>query len=717
MCATIFKANPPKALSHKQKLEIKVEHSVQTEIEGKPFIIKSGKLAKQASGAVTVQYGETIVLVTVVASKDSREDADFLPLSVEYQEKIYSAGRIPGNYFRREIGRPSEKEILTCRLIDRPIRPLFPKNYFFETQIIATVLSMDRKNDPDVLSMVGASAALSISDIPFEGPIASVRVGKIDGQFVVNPPLTEYENCDINIVLAGSKTGVTMVEGESNVVSEKDMIEAINFGHKALQPLIDIQVQLQEALGKDKREMPVVEKDEALIQKIKVAASASIREAVMVRDKIGRGKAVRAAKEKLIENLGEEYEDRKKEISGIFGDLQKSICRDIILNDGHRIDGRKFDEIRPIECETGLLPRPHGSALFTRGETQALGTLTLGTGQDEQRVEALSGEADKSFMLHYNFPPFSVGECRRPGGPSRRDIGHGALAEKAIERVLPEKSGFEYTIRLVSEVLESNGSSSMATVCVGSLALMDGGVPISAPVSGIAMGLVTDGDKTVILSDILGDEDHTGDMDFKVAGTKDGITALQMDIKIKELSSEIMTNALAQARTGRLHILDKMMASLNTHREEISPYAPKIITVKINPDKIRDIIGPGGKMIRQIQSETNTKIEIDDKGIVKIAATSQKEGDAALKQITDIGTDPEVGAIYEGAVIKTTDFGAFVQVKPGTDGLVHISELANYRVKKVTDIVNEGDVIKVKVLEITRDGKIRLSYKAALEKE
>lgn len=694
-----------------------MEHTVQTKIEGKPFIIKSGKVAKQASGAVVVQYGETIVLVTAVAAKDAKEDLGFLPLSVEYQEKIYAAGRIPGNYFRREIGRPSEKEILTCRLIDRPIRPLFPKNYFFETQIIATVLSMDKENDPDVLSMVGSSAALSISDVPFEGPIASVRVAKIDGQFKINPTLSEYDNCDINIVLAGSKTGVTMVEGESNMVSEKEMLEAIDYGHKALQPLITIQEELQKAIGKEKRVLPEIKKDEDLIEKIKTEASDAIRTAVLVPDKIGRGKAVRAAKEKLIETLGEDYEDRKKEIGGIFGDLLKSVSRDIILKDGHRLDGRKFDEIRPISCETGLLPRPHGSALFTRGETQVLGVLTLGTGMDEQRIETLSGDSEKSFFLHYNFPPYSVGECRRPGGPSRRDIGHGALAEKAIEKVLPEKSGFEYTMRLVSEVFESNGSSSMGTVCSGILALMDGGVPISAPVSGIAMGLVSEGDKTIILSDILGDEDHTGDMDFKVAGTKDGITALQMDIKIKELSAEIMTNALEQARVGRLHILDKMMESLETPREEISPYAPKIITLKINPDKIRDIIGPGGKMIRQIQADTNTKVEVDDKGLVKIAATNQEEGDKAHQLISDIGTDPEVGHIYEGIVQKTTDFGAFVQVKPGTDGLVHISELANYRVKKVTDVVKEGDQIKVKVLEITRDGKIRLSYKAAMEEE
>ena len=688
-----------------------------TEIDGKPFTLKSGKLAKQASGAVVVQYGETIVLVTVVAAKDANENADFLPLSVEYQEKIYAAGRIPGNYFRREIGRPSEKEILTCRLIDRPIRPLFPDNYFFETQVIATVLSMDKENDADILAMVGASAALSISDIPFDGPIGSVRVGRIDGQFKANPTLSEYDKCDINIVIAGSKTGVTMVEGGADIVSEADMIAAINFGHQTIQPLIDIQEQLAGALNREKRVLPVKEKDAALEAKIVELIKDDLYKAVQVPDKIERGKATRAVKEQLIASLGEEYADRKGDISGIFDSLKKKTCRDIVLKEGRRIDGRKFDEIRPIACEVNPLLRPHGSALFTRGETQVLGILTLGSGQDEQRIESLNGDEVKQFMLHYNFPPYSVGECKRMGGPSRRDIGHGALAGRAIEKVLPDKENFDYTIRLVSEVLESNGSSSMGTVCSGIMALMDGGVPIKAPVSGIAMGLVTDGDNTVILSDILGDEDHTGDMDFKVTGTKEGITALQMDIKVKELSAETMEKALEQAKNGRLHILDKMMEAINTPREELSPYAPRIYTVQINPDKIRDVIGPGGKVIRQIQSETNTKIEIDDKGIVKIAAVNHEEGSAATQMVSDIGTDPEVGGIYEGTVVKTTDFGAFVQIKTGTDGLVHISELANYRVKKVTDVIKEGDRIKVKVLEVTKDGKIRLSYKAAMDEQ
>jgi len=694
-----------------------MEISYKTDIGGKTFDIQVGKIAKQASGSALVQLGETIVLVTVAAAKSERAGLDFLPLTVEYQEKIYSAGRIPGNYFRREIGRPSEKEILTCRLIDRPIRPLFPKNYFFETQVIATVLSMDKENDPDVLAMVGTSIALEISDIPFEGPIAAVRVARIDDEFVVNPTISQWknENCDINIVVAGSKTGVVMVEGGGNAVSETDILDAIFFGHDAMQPLIDIQKKMKEEVGVEKRVLPVVEKDQALIDRLEAETRSDFREALVVPEKIKRSNAVSKITTKVLENLGEEYEDRKSEISGILKDIQKSVSRSLILDEGRRMDNRRFDEVRPITCEVGNLPRPHGSALFTRGETQVLGVLTLGSGQDEQRVETLGGEEFRPFMLHYNFPPYSVGEVRRIGGPSRRDIGHGNLATRAIEKVLPSKEEFDYTIRLVSEVFESNGSSSMGTVCSGILALMDGGIPIKAPVSGIAMGLVKEGDKTVILSDILGDEDHTGDMDFKVAGTKDGITALQMDIKIHELSKEIMEEALEQAKQGRMHILDKMMESLSKSRDDISPYAPKIISIKINSDKIRDIIGPGGKVIRALQAETNTRIEVDDSGEVKISALTQEEGDLAMKMVEDIAMDPEVGKIYEGKVVKITDFGAFVQVKQGTDGLVHISQLANHHVKKVTDVVKEGDIVKVKVLEVTRDGKIRLSLKDALE--
>ncbi len=684
---------------------------VKEEIDGKTLSIQSGKVAKQASGSVVVQYGDTIVLVTVVSANEEKPSS-FLPLSVEYQEKIYAAGRIPGNYFRREIGRPSEKETLTARLIDRPIRPLFPNEYRYETQVIATVLSMDRENDPDTLAMLGASAALTISDIPFAGPIASVRVARIDGQLRINPPISDWEKSDINIIVAGSKTGVVMVEGGGDLVSEEEMLEAIFFGHNSLQPLIDMQFKLQETNGVEKRPYESAPVDEELAAKLKSEAAEAIREAIEIPEKMKRHAALRNLKRNLVENLGEDYAGREEEAYAILSTLQKKISRDLILKEGRRMDGRRFDEVRSISCEVGTLPRPHGSALFTRGETQVLGVLTLGSGQDEQRVETLSGEEFRPFMLHYNFPPYSVGEVKRIGGPSRRDIGHGGLSTRAIEKILPAKEDFEYTIRLVSEVFESNGSSSMGTVCSCCLALMDGGVPIKAPVAGIAMGLVKEDDQIVVLTDILGDEDHTGDMDFKVAGTRDGITALQMDIKILELSRDIMEKALAQAKIGRLHILEKMEEALKEPRQDISPYAPTIITIQINPDKIRDVIGPGGKIIRGIQSETNTTINIEDSGQVKVAAFSKEEGDAAVKMIENLTREPEVGAIYEGTVVKITDFGAFVQIMPGTDGLVHISQLANHRVTRVSDIVREGAKLKVKVLEISRDGKIRLSHKA-----
>ncbi len=693
-----------------------METILTADVGGKPLTIRSGKVAKQAGGAVLVQYGDTIVLVTVVAANQERP-ASFLPLSVEYQEKIYAAGRIPGNYFRREIGRPSEKETLTARLIDRPIRPLFPKGWRYETQVIATVLSMDKENDPDMLAMVGASAALTISDIDFAGPIAGVRVARVDGQLIANPTISQTQEADISLIVAGSKTGVVMVEGGAQTVSEEDMLEAIFFGHQALQPLISIQEQLRADQGKPKRAFEPPAKDEALAAKLAEIAVDRIKETLVIPDKMARYSAMRELKTELFQSLGEEYEDRKEEVFDALGDIQKKISRDMILKEGRRIDGRQFDEIRPISCEVGILPRPHGSALFTRGETQVLGVLTLGSGRDEQRVETLSGEEMRPFMLHYNFPPYSVGEVKRMGGPSRRDIGHGGLSTRALEKVLPDSEDFEYTIRLVSEVMESNGSSSMGTVCSGTLAMMDGGVPIKAPVSGIAMGLIQENDQVVILSDILGDEDHFGDMDFKVTGTSEGITALQMDIKILELSRDIMQKALAQARSGRLHILDKMMEALDTPRAGISPFAPKILSIKINPDKIRDIIGPGGKVIRAIQSETETRIEVTDDGLVKIAADNEENGQAALEQVKAITMDPEEGAIYEGKVVKTTDFGAFVQLSPGTDGLVHISQLANRRVNKVTDVVKEGDIIKVKVLEVSKDGRIRLSHKAVLEEE
>jgi polyribonucleotide nucleotidyltransferase len=693
-----------------------MQFTYSAEIDGKTISISTGKIAKQASGSVMVQCGETIVLVTAVSSSEER-DIDFLPLTVEYQEKIYAAGRIPGNYFRREMGRPSEKEILTCRLIDRPIRPLFPKGYRSEIQIIGTVLSMDRENDPDVLAIIGASAALTLSDIPFEGPIAGIRVACINGKFVFNPTLSDLKNpaCDMTIVLAGSKTGITMVEGGASFVSEGDVIDAIFAGHAAMQPLIQIQEQLRENIGKAKRSFtpPVV--DEVLAAKVADLAAAPLAAALKADDKMVRKNNVSAVKKQLMEDLGEEGVERKAEVATLFESLMKKVSRKIVLEEGTRVDGRAFDVVRPITCEVGTLPRPHGSALFTRGETQVLGVLTLGSGQDEQRIETLSGDETKPFMLHYNFPPFCVGEVKRVGAPGRREFGHGALATRAIEAALPDRDKFEYTIRLVSEVTESNGSSSMGTVCAGTLALMDGGVPIKAPVSGIAMGLVKEGDKVVILSDILGDEDHTGDMDFKVAGGEAGITAIQMDIKIPELSRDIMEKALAQAKEGRIHILNRMLAALPQTREALSPYAPKVFTVKINPDKIRDLIGPGGKMIRAIQADTNCNLDVDDSGTVKISAANLEDAEAAKKLVLEICMEPEVGEIYTGKVVRTTDFGAFVQLKPGTDGLVHISELAHQRVQKVTDVVKEGDELRVKVLEISRDGKIRLSHKALLE--
>jgi polyribonucleotide nucleotidyltransferase len=691
-----------------------MEILLKEDIGGKALSIQTGKVAKQASGSVVVQYGDTIVLVTVVSTHDERP-GDFLPLTVEYQEKIYAAGRIPGNYFRREIGRPSEKETLTARLIDRPIRPLFPKGYRCETQVIATVLSMDQENDPDTLAMVGASAALHLSDIPFAGPIAAVRVARIDGQFKVNPTIAELEGCDINLVVAGSKTGVVMVEGGSDGVGEADLTEAIFFGHRAMQPLIDLQIKLRETHGAPKRDFTPPARDVEFAAQVESLAAGPLREALLIPQKVQRYAAARAAKHRIIEALGETGIERKEQVVAIIEDLKRRILRELILSEGRRVDGRRFDEIRPITCQVGILPRPHGSALFTRGETQVLGVLTLGSGQDEQRVETLSGEEFRPFMLHYNFPPYSVGEAKRIAGPSRRDIGHGGLSTRAIEKILPAKESFDYTIRLVSEVLESNGSSSMGTVCACCMAMMDGGVPIKSPVAGIAMGLVSEGERVVVLSDILGDEDHAGDMDFKVAGTRDGITAVQMDIKIHELSREILAAALEQARRGRIHILGKMLEAIAAPRQEISPYAPTITTITIHPDKIREVIGQGGKTIRAIQSQTNTTVQVEDSGQVKIAAFSKQEAEAALNLIKQITADPEVGAIYEGTVVKITDFGAFVNIMPGTDGLVHISQLANRRVTKVSDVVKEGDKLKVKVLEIGRDGKIRLSHKALLE--
>ena len=690
---------------------------VEAEIGGRTLSIESGKMARQANGSVLVIYDETVVLVTATAAKEQKPNMGFLPLTIEYQERFYSVGRIPGSFFRREIGRPTEKETLTCRITDRPLRPLFAEGWMTETQVIATVLSADQQNDPDVLAMTGASAALTISDIPFQGPIAGVRVGYIDGQYVINPTNDQLQVSGMEIVVAGTRDAVVMVEGGADSLSEEVVMEGIFYGHQQLQILLDLQEELQAALGKTKRQVEKPEIDEALARKVKEVAAAGMTEVITTVDKMERGRVYDELKARVVAELENEKEDCAGEVKDLLGDLKKKMMRDKIVVEKSRIDGRAFNEVRPITCEVGCLPRTHGSALFTRGETQAIVTATLGSEGDEQRVETLEGMSFKQFMLHYNFPPFCVGEVRFMRGPSRRDIGHGSLAERGISAVLPPAEKFPYTMRVVSDVLESNGSSSMATVCGASLALMDGGVPIKKPVSGIAMGLIQEGSEVVILSDILGDEDHLGDMDFKVVGTSEGITSLQMDIKISGVTRDIMSKALEQAKEGRLHILDKMQEAISEPRADIAPHAPKFFTVKINPDKIRDIIGPGGKIIKGLSTEFDAKIEVDDDGNVKVFTPSGDTAAKLLVRIEEITQEAQVGRIYKGIVKTIKDFGAFVEILPGTDGLVHISELDEKRVNKVTDILKEGDEVTVKVLEIDSRGKIRLSRKAVLAEE
>ena len=687
--------------------------NVSNNINGKTLNIETGRVAKESSGAVVVTMGETVVLVTAVSTDETREGIDFIPLTVDFQEMSYAAGKIPGNFFRRDMGRPSEKEMLTSRLIDRPLRPLFPDNYNFETQVIASVLSFDKETDPDPLGIVGASAAITISDIPFGGPVGSVRVGRIDGKLIAFPTLEEQEESDINLIVAGTKEAVVMVEGDGKFVSEDDMLEAIFFGHTSLQPLIDMQIELRESVGKDKRHFISVEEDEQLKAKVKEIGEPLIKEALSHSEKMVRQKKRSEAIDYIIESLKEEYEDKTREIKNAAYDLEKSLVRHMILHEERRIDGRPFNEVRPIECLVGVLPRVHGSALFTRGETQAMVLTTLGTERDEQKIESIYGDSYRKFTLHYNFPPFSVGEAKRLGAPGRREIGHGALARRAISPVLLEKDDFPYAVRVVSEILESNGSSSMASVCGASLSLMDAGVPIKDPVAGVAMGLVSEGDVVAILTDIIGDEDHFGDMDFKVTGTKNGITALQMDIKIAGLKKEIMGKALYQAREARMHILNEMDKAISQSRTEISKYAPRITTINVKPEKVRDVIGPGGKMIRHITLTTGTQINIDDDGKVLIASTEGEGTDKAVEMIKDIVREAEIGKFYSGRVVKIMDFGAFVEVLPGSEGLIHISQLANERVNKVTDILKEGDEVLVKVIDI-ENGKIRLSRKAAL---
>lgn len=691
--------------------------SVQTEFGGRPLILETGRMARQAGGAVTVRYGETIVLVTASASKAPRTGIDFFPLTVDYIEKTFAAGKIPGGFFKRE-GRPSEQEILTSRFIDRPIRPLFPDGYRNDTQVIATVLSADNENDADILAMIGASAALTISPIPFAGPIAGVSVGRVEGRLMCNPTPTQMEQSDIDLIVAASRDAVVMVEGGAREVSEQDLIQAIQFAHQQIQPIIALQETLRERCGAPAK-LSITPPDAAQDLAAAVAAFAAgrLKEALRIPIKLERYAALDQLKQDLLAKLvpAEDTTGLAGKVATQYDHLKSATMRAMVVNEGRRIDGRSYTDIRAITCDAGLLPRAHGSALFTRGETQALVTTTLGTSEDQQLIDNITGEYYKRFMLHYNFPPFSVGEVKPLRSPGRREIGHGALAERAIKFVIPAETAFPYTIRVVSEILESNGSSSMATVCGASLALMDAGVPIVSPVAGVAMGLICEGKKAAILSDILGDEDHLGDMDFKVAGTAKGITALQMDIKIAGLSAELFTQALHQAREGRLFILQKMREALAEPRTTLSPYAPKITTIQIDKEKIGALIGPGGKTIRGIQDSTGAKLDVDEDGTVHIAAVDQEAGERALKMVKAVTATPEVGKYYRGIVQKLMEFGAFVEILPGVDGLVHVSQLEAHRVKQVADVLKEGDELIVKVLEIdAKTGKIRLSRKEAI---
>jgi polyribonucleotide nucleotidyltransferase len=696
-----------------------------TNFAGREISLKSHYMAGQADGALLVTYGDTVVLVTAVSMKSKREGLDFMPLTVDYQEMTYAAGKIPGGFFKRE-GRPNDNEILTCRIIDRSLRPLFPKGYFYETQIVATVLSLDDENDSDIIAMLGASAALEISDIPFQGPIAGVRVGRVGEELICNPTKEQLENSDLDLFLVGRKTlpgtdgrdfdvNLVMLEGGSSEVEEDVIVEAIKIGLEALRPVIELQDQMRQTLGQEKRAVEPVEIDETINKSVSDTAMSSLKEAYTIQRKQERQTKLRQIRESVVAEVASENTEIAPMVKTILDRLEKKILRDMILNEKKRIDGRSSTDIRPISSEAGFLPRTHGSALFTRGETQVLAVLTLGTSSDEQRMDYISGEERRTFMLHYNFPPYSVGEARFLRGPGRREIGHGALARRALLPLLPSQEEFPYTMRIVSETLSSNGSSSMATVCGGCLSLMDAGVPVKSMVSGIAMGLLKEDEEIVILSDILGDEDHAGDMDFKVCGTNKGITAMQMDIKIDGVTEDILKKALYQAREGRLHILGKMKETLTEPREDISPYAPRITTVMVKQDRIRDVIGTGGKNIRQIISETGVDINVEDDGTVTIASSDSEAASKAVAMVKMLTEEAEVGKIYLGTVRKVVDFGAFVEILPGTDGLVHISQLAKERVNKVTDVLNEGDKVPVKVIEIDRQGKIRLSRKEALE--
>lgn len=694
-----------------------MHQSVEMEFGNKKLKIETGELAKQANGAVLVTYNETIVLVTAVASKEEVTDKDFFPLMCEYREKTYAAGKIPGGFFKRE-GRPSEKEILTSRLMDRPIRPLFEEGFTNETQIICFPLSHDQENDPDVLALIGASAALTVSDIPFCNPIGAVRVGRVKGNFICNPTYAQLNESDLNLIVAGTENAIVMVEGEANELSEHDIVEALMFGHEEIKKVVDLQNKLRKIAGKQKMVIEKPEKNKDLIEKVTQSAKEKLTEALFIKEKLARYDTIASINKDTISELGSEEDDGlNREIKTILSDLEKEIVRHHILEKQSRSDGRGLKDIRPISGRVGVLPRTHGSALFTRGETQALVVVTLGTSSDEQIMDKLEGKTARSFMLHYNFPPFSVGEVKFLRGPGRREIGHGVLAERSISKVLPSSEEFPYTIRIVSEILESNGSSSMATVCGSSLSLMDAGVPIKAPVAGIALGLIKGDEKVAILSDILGSEDYLGDMDFKVAGTEKGITGLQMDIKIAGVAKDLLETALEQAREGRLFILGKMAEILDKSRKDLSPYAPRIITMQVKTDKIRDVIGPGGKTIRGIIDKTGVTIDIDDSGLICLGSPDAAMLKEAVATIENLTREAEIGAIYNGKVKKIMDFGAFVEILPGKDGLVHISHLAPHRVEKVTDVLKEGDQVLVKVLEIDNNGKIRLSRKEALSAE
>ena len=690
---------------------------IETEFAGRPLVLETGRMAKQASGATVVRFGDTMVLAAVTVSPNV-SSLPFFPLTVEYREKTYAAGKIPGGFLKRE-GRPSDKEILAARQIDRSIRPLFPEGFKNEVQVFVTILSADQENDADILGVLAASAALSVSEVPWNGPLAAVRVGRVDGSWILNPTFQHLEVSSIDLVVSGSADSIVMVEGGALEVSESEMLEALKVAQKGIQDLIKLEKQLIGKVTVEKMAWEKVAQDEVLVSRVRELAQDAVAKAINARDKAGRAAGVATVRARVMEQLAQDFVERGREIGAELEDIEYNAMRRQVLEKGERVDGRDLDTVRPITIETGVLPRTHGSALFTRGETQALVSVTLGTADDEQRVDSIdvAGETTKSFMLHYNFPPFSTGEVKMMRGTSRREIGHGALAERALHPLLPHYESFPYTLRVVSEILESNGSSSMATVCGGSLALMDAGVPMQAACAGVAMGLIKEGKKVAILTDILGSEDHLGDMDFKVAGTERGITSIQMDIKIEGLDLKTMSDALDKAKQGRLHILDEMKKALASARPDLSKYAPRIITMQIRPDKIGDVIGPKGKTIRGIQDATGAKISIEDSGLVTIAAVGGEAGEKARAMVAAITTEPEVGRIYEGPVKSTTAFGAFVEILPGVEGLLHISELQHGRTEKTEDVVKKGDVVQVKLLEVDDRGRMKLSRKALLPKE